>query len=79
MSSILQLNPPISVNTPLGKGDAIFIIDYGIHQNTCWVVALLDNGIIKHFDSNDVALAPNYTYKVNVPVNGLQKKPVDTH
>ena len=39
---ILQLNPTILVDTPLGKGQTIFIIDYGMHQNTCWIVALVD-------------------------------------
>jgi hypothetical protein len=67
MSCMLQLDPPILVETPLGRGEAIFIIDYGIHQNTCWIVAMNKNGVIKHFDSNDVVLATNYTYGLNVP------------
>ena len=54
---IHQLNPTILVETPLGKGQAIFIIDYGMHQNTCWVVALIDDGVVKHFDCNDIILA----------------------
>lgn len=68
---ILQLNPTILVQTPLGKGHALFLIDYGMHQNTCWVVTLEDSGIVKHFDSNDITLAPNFTYHVN---DGLHKK-----
>lgn len=63
---ILQLNPAILVETPLGKGEAIFLIDYGMHQNSCWVVALLKDGIIKHFDCNDVIMATNYTYGLNL-------------
>jgi hypothetical protein len=77
MGTILQLDPPILVKTPLGTGDAIFIIDYGIHQNTCWIVALQKNGVIKHFDCNDVILAPNFTYKLNVSkedLNGRSEK-----
>jgi hypothetical protein len=66
---ILQLNPPIMVETPLGHGQAIFLIDYGIHQNTCWIVALESNGVIKHFDSNDIILSPNYTYHLNLSKN----------
>lgn len=66
---ILQLDPAILVETPLGKGQAIFIIDYGMHQNTCWVVALQKNGIIKHFDCNDVVLSTNYTYGLNLVKN----------
>jgi hypothetical protein len=63
---ILQLNPSMLVETPLGTGLAIFIIDYGMHQNTCWVVALVKDGIIKHFDCNDVVLSTNYTYGLNL-------------
>lgn len=37
---ILQLNPTILVETPLGRGHALFLIDYGMHQNSCWIVAL---------------------------------------
>jgi hypothetical protein len=63
---ILQLDPTILVETPLGKGQAIFVIDYGMHQNTCWVVALVNDGVVKHFDCNDVILATNYTYGLNL-------------
>jgi hypothetical protein len=66
---ILQLNPSILVHTPLGIGQAIFIIDYGVHQNTCWVVALEQDGIIKHFDCNDIVLSVNYTYHMNLKRN----------
>ena len=66
---ILQLNPCILVETPLGTGQALFIIDYGMHQNTCWIVALQKDGVIKHFDCNDIILSTNYTYGVNLRKN----------
>ncbi len=68
---ILQLNPAILVETPLGRGQAIFIIDYGMHQNSCWIVALQDDGVIKHFDCNDVILSTNYTYGLNLSKHGF--------
>jgi hypothetical protein len=66
---ILQLNPSILVETPLGQGHAIFIVDYGMHQNSCWIVAINDNGIVKHFDSNDVIISTNHTYHINMKKN----------
>lgn len=66
---ILQLDPSILVETPLGTGQVLFIIDYGMHQNTCWVIALVKDGIIKHFDCNDVILSTNYTYGLNLVKN----------
>lgn len=71
---ILQLNPSILVNTPLGVGQALFLIDYGMHQNTCWVIAIQDSGIIKHFDCNDVILSTNYTYGMNLRKNTFEKE-----
>ncbi len=68
---ILQLNPTILVETPLGKGQTLFLIDYGMHQNSCWVVALEKNGIVKHFDSNDIIVSTNFTYHINLDKNTI--------
>ena len=35
---ILQLNPPIPVETPKGPGMAHLVIDYGVEHNLFWVV-----------------------------------------
>jgi hypothetical protein len=59
---ILQLNPTIDVQTPLGDGEAFFIIDYGVNVNTVWVVRL-DGGVMKHFYSDDIRVYGN-------PMNG---------
>lgn len=69
---IHQLSPTILVETPLGRGHALFLIDYGMHQNSCWVVALENNGIVKHFDANDVIISTNYTYRINQNKNTHQ-------
>jgi hypothetical protein len=53
------------VNTPKGVGHALFIIDYGIHQNTVWVVCLKETGIILHFDSNQLTVTKNNTLELN--------------
>ena len=59
---ILQLNPTIDVHTPLGDGEAMFIIDYGVNVNTVWVVRF-DGGHIKHIYSDDIRVWGN-------PMNG---------
>jgi hypothetical protein len=38
-----EFDHPMWVKTPLGHGLAVMIIDYGIHLNSCWVVALEDH------------------------------------
>jgi len=60
------LNPEIWVDTPLGRGLALLVVDYGLDHNTCWVVALQEDGQVKHFDSNDIKVVKNYTYNFNV-------------
>ena len=34
---ILQLNPPLPVETPQGKALAHFLIDYGVEHHLLWV------------------------------------------
>jgi hypothetical protein len=59
---IHQLNPTIDVHTPLGDGEALFIIDYGVNVNTVWVVRF-KGGVIKHLYSDDIRVYDN-------PMNG---------
>ena len=41
---ILQLNPPIPINTPMGSALAHFMIDYGPESHLMWVSFLDSNG-----------------------------------
>jgi hypothetical protein len=62
------------VETPFGIGQAILVLDYGMHQNTCWVVTLQKDGLIKYFDCNDVRLSTNYTNGMNLRKNKFDDK-----
>ncbi len=64
---IIQLNPPIWVQTPKGEGDALLIIDYGVHYNTVWVVHLFEDGQVLHFDSSDIRAMGNAMYGIPHP------------
>ena len=65
--TMLQLNPPIWVDTPLGPGVALFLIDYAVHTNTCWVVAIESlDWVVKHIDANDIKIHKNWTYHFGV-------------
>ena len=57
---IKEINNVLWFNTPHGVGQALFIIDYGIHQNTIWVISLKENGAIKHYNSNQIFLIKIY-------------------
>ena len=41
---ITQLNPPLPLITPRGKGLAHFVIDYGPEHHLMWTVFLDENG-----------------------------------
>ena len=59
--SILQLNPPLPLHTPKGKGLAHFVIDYGIEHHLQWVVALADEEICWTFENPDIRFEFNPT------------------
>ena len=54
------------VNTPHGIGMALFVIDYGPHENTVWCVALEKDGQILHYTSNQIRLTRNATFDLNL-------------
>ena len=65
MAKIKEIKQFLWVKTPLGDGQALFIMDYGPHENTIWIVALQKNGVIKHFNSNQIKLCFNNTFDFN--------------
>jgi DNA-binding XRE family transcriptional regulator len=62
---ICELNNVMYVNTPHGISQVLFIMDYGIHQNTIWVCANIENGNIRHYNSNQITVCVNYTLDFN--------------
>jgi len=65
MTTIHEFQSTIWVDTPHGEGIAILMIDYGIHQNTIWVVAYKNDGRVRHYDSNDIKYSTNHTLNIN--------------
>jgi len=69
MTTIHEIQQTLWVDTPHGIGQALFLIDYGIHQNTIWVVCLKHNGKILHYDSNQLTIDKNNTLEFNTLSN----------
>lgn len=65
--SIKQLNPPIPLMTPLGKGQAHLVLDYSTEHNLTWVVFLDDSGKVFAFDNTEVRAQRNITIGRNNP------------
>lgn len=65
MTTIHEIQQVIWFDTPLGIGQALFLIDYGPHENIIFVIALKKDGVIKHFSSEQIKLSTNYTLDIN--------------
>jgi len=63
---MLQLNPPIPVITPKGKGLAHVLIDYGAEHDLVWIVFQDENGECWSFNNKEVRAQANIT--MNRPI-----------
>lgn len=57
--SILQLNPPIPLDTPKGAAIAHFLIDYGMETHLYWVCFVTETGECWTFDNTKVRAEKN--------------------
>lgn len=58
---ILQLNPPIPLNTPKGEGLCHFVIDYGPEDNLFWTVFIQATGECWTFGNPEIRDSKNIT------------------
>jgi hypothetical protein len=56
---MIQLNPPIPLNTPKGKGLAHILIDYGPELHLHWTVVIEETGELWTFSNADVRALAN--------------------
>jgi hypothetical protein len=63
---ITQLNPPIPVVTPHGKGTAQMVIDYGVEHDLLWVVFQNDTGECWCWGNQDIRAQNNITIGRNI-------------
>ena len=59
MSHILQLNPPMPMETPKGKGLAHFLIDYGAEHHLLWTVFIDATGECWTFANPEIRAQSN--------------------
>ncbi len=58
---IIQLNPPIPISTPKGKGLAWLVVDYGCEHHLMWTVAINETGEIWTYPNTEVRAEKNIT------------------
>lgn len=66
MTVIHEFTAPLWVQTPLGDGMAVVMIDYGIEHNPIFMVRL-NNGRFKCIDANDCRGMENQTFGIDRP------------
>ena len=49
------------VITPHGRGQVLFLIDYGPHENTIFLIALEKTQELKHYSTNQLKIEFNHT------------------
>lgn len=59
---IVQLNPPMPLITPKGKGLAHMVIDYGIEHELCWVVFIDETGECWTYRNSEIRAQKKLTY-----------------
>ncbi len=58
---LVQLNPPLHMETPKGKGWAHFCIDYGPETHLLWVVFMDADGACWTVPNPEIRLSPNWS------------------
>lgn len=61
MGVIKRLNPPIPLDTPKGKAQALMLIDYSTEHDLYWICAIDATGEIWTFKNPDVRMQKNIT------------------
>jgi len=61
MQTMIQLNPPLPIVTPLGKSFAHVLIDYGIEHDLMWVCFQNDTGECWTWANKDIRADKNIT------------------
>ena len=59
--TVTQLNPPLPLETPKGKGLAHFMIDYGPEHHLMWTVFVTATGECWTFQNPEIRAVSNYT------------------
>lgn len=76
---MLQLNPPLPMNTPKGEGFAHVLIDYGPESDLYWTVFITETGEIWTFANREVRASKNVTLGRVAPTVPKKRERADTN
>ena len=58
---IVQLNPPLPMETPRGKAVAHFLLDYGLEMDLMWICFQDETGECWTFQNHEIRRTTNLT------------------
>jgi hypothetical protein len=73
---LVQLNPPLPLETPKGSGWAHFVIDYGPESALLWVVFMDADGACWTVQNAEVRMSYNWTMGRRAPVDNGADAPL---
>jgi hypothetical protein len=73
---LVQLNPPLPLETPKGSGWAHFVIDYGPESTLLWVVFMDADGACWTVPNFEVRMSYNWTIGRRKPDDAERMPPV---
>lgn len=69
---VIQLDPPLELDTPKGRGLCWFFHDYGIEQDNYYTVAIHETGELWTFGNREVRATKNIT--LGRPRNAVKER-----
>ena len=63
---LLQLNPPLPLDTPKGPAWAHFLLDYGTEHHLLWICFVMESGECWSFSNPEIRLQRNLSLGVRV-------------
>lgn len=63
---IHEFTNPIPCVTPLGDAYAIYVTSNGMWENDEWTCAMMEDGQIRHFNTDQIKIWHNGTYGINM-------------
>jgi hypothetical protein len=67
---ILPLNPPIPVETPRGKAQAIYLIEYGAEYDLYWITVLESSRECFTYNNRDIRAQISISFEKSGPETG---------
>lgn len=71
---LLEFSNPIPIKTPIGDAYAIYVKSNGMMENDEWCCAMMEDGQVRHFTTDQIKVWHNETYGIKKKNDGDKKQ-----